>query len=202
MVTPASLKRRPRAIVIGASAGAIDALGKILPMLRDPMLVPVIVVVHLSPRQPSLLPSIFQSATPLRVREPVDKEPVDGGTIWFAPSDYHLLVEKSRVFSFSTGTPVNFSRPSIDVLFASAADAFGAELCGVVLTGANEDGAEGVRAIREGGGIVVVQDPGTAEAAVMPRAAIAATEPDMIGSPSKIGEFLATFLRGRDEGEP
>lgn len=110
----------------------------------------------------------------MRVKEAEDKEPIAPSTLYFSPSDYHLLIEPDRTFSLSLDPPVNFSRPSIDVLFESAADAFGPDLTGVVLTGANEDGAVGLKAICQGGGTALVEDPDGAYARAMPQAALAA----------------------------
>jgi two-component system, chemotaxis family, protein-glutamate methylesterase/glutaminase len=178
------------ALVIGASAGAVDALSLLLPVVPKDARVPVVIVVHLPPNRPSLLAELFASRCAARVREPEDKEPVAAGTVWFAPSNYHLLIERDRTFSMSVDEPIRFSRPSIDVLFESAAEAFGSSLCGFVLTGANDDGSRGARAIREAGGIVVVQDPRTAEAKQMPSAAIALAKPQLIASLPELAQLL------------
>lgn len=182
--------RRRSAVVIGGSLGAVEALGVILPEVQGDALIPVVVVVHLPPQKPSLLPSLFAARCAVPTREPNDKEPVGGGVIWFAPADYHLLIEHDRCFSLSVDSPVNFSRPSIDVLFESAAEAYGAALVGVVLTGANEDGAAGALAIRRLGGLVVVQDPSNAAASQMPSAAIALADPQAIATVSELGAWL------------
>jgi two-component system chemotaxis response regulator CheB len=163
---------RPEAVVIGASAGALEALSVILPALPHGFLLPVMVVVHVPPDKRSILPELFQAKCRLPVRETEDKESISGGTIYFAPPDYHLLVEVDQSLSLSSDEPVLFSRPSIDVLFESAADAYGAALIGIVLTGANRDGAQGMRAIVEAGGIALVQNPESAFASTMPEAAI------------------------------
>src|SRR6185437_1289636 len=112
-----------RALVIGASAGAVEALNLILPAVPENARVPLVVVVHLPPNRVSLLPELFATRCAARVREPLDKEPMSAGTIWFAPPNYHLLLEADTSFSLSIDEPINFSRPSIDVLFESAADA-------------------------------------------------------------------------------
>jgi len=179
-----------QAVVIGASAGAIEALSVILPAVRRAARIPVIVVVHLAPNRPSLLPELFSARCAAIVREPEDKEPVSPGTIWFAPSNYHLLIEREHTFSLSVDEPVRYSRPSIDVLFESAADAYGKKLCAVVLTGANDDGALGARAVRDAGGLVLVQDPEQADAKEMPRAALAAAKPQLVAPLLEIAEFL------------
>ncbi|PYE23498.1 two-component system chemotaxis response regulator CheB [Rhizobium sp. PP-F2F-G20b] len=164
---------RPQAVVIGASAGALEALTIILPALPADFPVPIMLVVHIPGDKRSVLAELFQAKCRIRVMEVEDKEPLAGGTAYFAPPNYHLLVEGNRTLSLSSDEPVMFSRPSIDVLFESAADAFGAALVGIVLTGANHDGARGLRAISNAGGHAVVQDPATAFAAAMPEGAIA-----------------------------
>lgn len=185
---------RLRAVVLGGSAGAVRALGEILPALPAGARVPVIVVVHLSPRRESLLPSIFGARCPLPVREPEDKEPVAAGTVWIAPPDYHLLVERDGAFALSLEPPVNFSRPSIDALFESAADAYGPDMLAVVLSGANEDGAEGARRVREAGGWVVVQDPEEAESRAMPEAALRVARPHLRADLATIARIVGAIV--------
>ena len=178
-VAPA-LTRSMAAVVLGGSQGAVEALCALLPSVCADTNVATIVVVHMMPGRPSLLPELFASRLRASVKEASDKDSVQAGTIWFAPPDYHLLVERDRSFSLSVDPPVNFSRPSIDVLFESAAETYRERLLAVVLTGANEDGAAGARAVREAGGIVVVQDPRGAEAARMPLAAIEQGDPHWV----------------------
>lgn len=163
-----------QAVVIGASAGGVQALSQVLPALPVDFPIPVIVVVHIPPRRDNALVDLFADKCRIPVKEAEDKEPLEPGTIYFAPSDYHLLVEAGGSLALSSDEPVNHSRPAIDVLFESAADAFGSELAGIVLTGANSDGAAGLRAICAVGGRGIVQDPASAEMATMPRAALAA----------------------------
>ncbi len=161
----------PEAVVIGASAGALEALSIILPALPADFRLPILVVVHVPPDRRSIMADLFRSKCQLLVRESEDKEPIRGGTIYFAPPDYHLLVEVDRSLSLSSDEPVLFSRPSIDVLFESAADAYGPGLIAIVLTGANQDGANGLRAVGEAGGTALVQNPDDAFASAMPEAA-------------------------------
>ena len=182
--------RSCEALLIGASAGAVEALTLLLPCVPRKMRVPIVIVVHLPANRPSLLPEVFAPRCSANVREPQDKEPVAAGTIWFAPSNYHLLIERDRTFSLSVDDPVRFSRPSIDVLFESAADVYGSALCAVVLTGANDDGSQGASVIRAAGGTIVVQDPTTAEAREMPSTAIARANPQLIASLPEIAELL------------
>jgi two-component system, chemotaxis family, protein-glutamate methylesterase/glutaminase len=163
----------PEAVVIGASAGALEALSSLLPSLPSDYRLPILIVVHLPADKTSLLAELLRARCAIRVREAEDKEPIEPGVAYFAPPDYHLLVEQDRRLSLSDDEPVLFSRPSIDVLFESAADAYGGGLIGIVLTGANSDGAKGLRAVVEAGGAAVVQSPESAYAAAMPQAAIA-----------------------------
>jgi two-component system chemotaxis response regulator CheB len=186
------------AVVIGASAGAVEALKTLLTVVPKAARVPVVIVVHLPPNRPSLLPELFAPRCAARVREPEDKEPVSAGTVWFAPSNYHLLIERDRTFSLSVDEPVNFSRPSIDVLFESAADAYGNALCGIVLTGANQDGSLGASVIRSDGGLVIVQDPNTAEASQMPSAAISRANPQIIASIPEIADLIYQATKAHD----
>jgi len=163
-----------RAVVIGASAGAVQALLTVLPALPADYPLPVLVVVHVPPDRSNVLAPFFQARCRIAVKEAEDKEPAAGGVVYFAPSDYHLLVEREGTLALSTDEAVNYSRPSIDVLFESAADAYGASLTGVILTGANEDGAKGLEAVMNAGGEVIVEDPADAYAATMPDAALGA----------------------------
>jgi two-component system chemotaxis response regulator CheB len=161
-----------KAVAIGASAGAVQALLHILPALPATYPLPVLVVVHVPPDRSNVLLPLFQSKCQVRVKEAEDKEPARGGVVYFAPSDYHLLVETNFTLSLSSDEAVNHSRPSIDVLFESAADAYGPALAGIILTGANDDGAAGLRAILDAGGVAVVEDPVGAYAPTMPKAAL------------------------------
>ena len=180
----------PEAIVIGASAGALDVLSNLLPALPSDYRLPILVVVHLPPDRTSLFAELIRARCAIRVREAEDKEPIEPGVAYFAPPDYHLLVEQDKRLSLSDDEPVLFSRPSIDVLFESAADAYGGGLIGVVLTGANSDGANGLKAVVEAGGVAVVQSPGSAYAAAMPEAAIAACPEARVLPVNEIAAYL------------
>lgn len=181
---------QPQAVVIGASAGALEALTAILPSLPEHFPLPLMVVVHMPPDKPSLLADLLRAKCRIQVREAEDKEPVSGGTAYFAPPDYHLLVEADRSLSLSNDEPVLHSRPSIDVLFESAADAYGPALIGIVLSGANHDGAAGLKAVSEAGGIAIVQSPEGAFAATMPEAAKAMCPSAQVFTPQKIAAYL------------
>lgn len=184
------------AVLIGASAGAVVALSTLLPLLPADLPVPVLVVVHLPPRQRSLLAEIFKNRCALEVCEAQDKQPLRSGVLYFAPPDYHLLVEGDSL-ALSNEEPVQFSRPSIDALFESAVEVFGGRLLALVLSGANQDGAAGAAAVRGAGGIVAVQDPRTAEAAMMPLAAIERSDPQFIGTLAGLASFLVRTVRGQ-----
>jgi two-component system chemotaxis response regulator CheB len=162
----------PGIIVIGASAGAVQALSEILPRLPADYPLPVLIVVHV-PDAPSGLTTLFASKSAIAIREPEDKEPIVPATVYLAPPGYHMLVEAGGGIALSADEPVLFSRPSIDVLFESAADSYGAAVIGVILTGANEDGARGAAAVHLAGGTILVENPATAHAAAMPAAALA-----------------------------
>lgn len=157
-------------VVVGASWGGLFALGRIVAGLPADYPLPVIIVQHRSRDSETLLEELLQDLTPLPVRQVEDKEPILGGHVYVAPADYHLLVDRDY-FSLTTDHPVRYSRPSIDVTFASAADQCGPCATGVVLTGANDDGAAGLRRIVDRGGRAIIQNPDEAEARTMPAAA-------------------------------
>jgi two-component system chemotaxis response regulator CheB len=172
--------RRIELIVIGGSAGGIDALLALLPALPGGFTLPVVCMLHLPPDRESRLAELFGERLALPVREAADKEPIVPGTIYFAGPGYHLSIEQDRSFSLSCEPPVQFARPSIDVLMDSSADAFGPGVAGILLTGANQDGAAGLARIAECGGLSIVQDPLDAQASVMPEQAIRLRAPDLV----------------------
>lgn len=184
---------RPAAVVAGASAGAVEALSAILPALPAGCPFPVLVVVHVPPDRKSALVDLFRAKCRVDVREAEDKEPLAPGTVYFAPPDYHLLVERGGRLSLSSEEPVLHSRPSIDALFESAADAFGPGLVGVVLTGANADGARGLRAVADAGGVALVQHADGAYASAMPSAALAACPAARAMTLDEIATHLSTL---------
>ncbi|HUP64742.1 MAG TPA: chemotaxis protein CheB [Thermoanaerobaculia bacterium] len=161
----------PDLVVIGCSLGGLQALQKILTRLSDDVDVPIAIAQHRHRDSSSMLTDVLQRSTRYEVSDAEDQEPIRRGRIFLAPADYHLLVGDG-VFHLSTEGPVHYSRPSIDLLFESAAEAFGERLLGILLTGANRDGASGAMRIRRAGGGMLVQDPKTAEAPAMPTAAI------------------------------
>ena len=158
---------------VGSSWGGLAAMSKLLGALPADFSLPIVVVQHRSSDSDRLLAEILQDATDLKVSEIEDKEPLTPGTVHIAPANYHVLIDDGFL-SLSLEEPVRFSRPSIDVMLSSAADTYGPEAIGVVLTGANEDGAQGLSDIVKRGGCALVQDPRTAEIAIMPHAAVKA----------------------------
>ena len=182
-------------IVIGASAGGLKALTEILSSLSADFKLPIVIVQHLSPESMNLSVSQLDRISPLEVKEADDKELILPGFVYIAPPNYHLLLEKDHSIGLSVDPKVNFSRPSIDVLFETAAEAFAGELAAVVLTGANGDGTMGCRKIKEYGGIIIAQDPETAEVDVMPKSVIDNVGADYILSLSEIGIFLNNLVK-------
>jgi two-component system chemotaxis response regulator CheB len=178
------------AIVIGASAGGVEALLNILGPLRAGYALPIIVVLHLPDERCSQLAEVFARRVSLPVHEARDKTRVEAGTLYFAGPGYHLSVEQDRSFSLSLEPRVHHSRPAIDYLFESAADAYGAKLAAVLLTGANRDGARGLAQVKLRGGLTIVQDPNEAQVATMPQAALDILQPDHILPICGIGRLL------------
>ncbi len=183
---------RPEAILIGGSAGAFEAVSLLVAALPAGYPTPVVVLLHQPRRTGSCLPGVLQARCALPVREAEDKQPLAGGGVSVAPSDYHLLVDAGPSLALSVDEPVNYSRPSIDVLFASAADVLGARCAAVVLSGANADGACGAKSIHDAGGLVLVQDPEEAPQPAMPRAALAICP----GARALPAAAIAEWMRG------
>ncbi|MBL8713951.1 MAG: chemotaxis protein CheB [Alphaproteobacteria bacterium] len=181
---------KPTAIVIGASAGALGALSVILPELPAGFPLPVLIVVHVPADRDNLMAELLQAKCQIRVCEAEDKDSIRPGVAYLAPPDYHLQVEPSLDISLSNDEAVMFSRPSIDVLFETAADAYGEGLIGVVLTGGNSDGAKGLRAVIDAGGRGLVQRPDEAFATAMPFAAAEACPEALMLGLSDIAAYL------------
>lgn len=178
-------------VVIGTSLGGLSALKLLLKELPFNFPVPIAIVQHRHRDSQSSLSHFLQQEVSLIIREVEDKDEIIKGYAYLAPSDYHLLVEPGY-FSLSTDLPVSYARPSIDVLFESAADIYSAQTIGIILTGANHDGAQGLARIKAVGGMAIVQDPQTAESPIMPAAAIAATQVDAILPLPQIAPYLLT----------
>lgn len=183
-----------RAIVIGSSTGGMEALRILLEVLPKDLPVPILVAQHISPHSDNYLAEFLDNACELSVREAEEKEKAIPGHVYLAPPNYHLLVEKDGFISLSVEARVSYARPSIDVLFESAAEAYTRGLIGIILTGANSDGSEGLKKIKEYGGLTIVQDPYTAQAEAMPRAAISATIIDYIMPLTEIGRLLSKII--------
>ncbi|MBF0377200.1 MAG: chemotaxis protein CheB [Desulfamplus sp.] len=186
-----------KAVVLGVSAGGFNALHKILPMFRKDLSVPIIIVQHRKADFDSYLINSLNEKCQVPVKEPLDKTNIESGIIYIAPGGYHLLVEKGEVlhFALSVDPPVCYCRPSIDVLFESAADAFGSALIGVILTGANFDGSKGIKKIKSLGGITIAENPETAEVDYMPSCAIRTNAIDHILHLDEIPIFIQKLLR-------
>ena len=171
---------KPGAVAIGVSSGGVSALKILLGALPADFPLPILIVQHISPDAGDGMAKLLNNCCAIRVKEADEQDEILPATVYLAPPNYHLLVEQEGRLALSADPPVSYARPSVDVLFESAAQAYGRGLIGVVLTGANFDGANGARAIKERGGMVVVQDPADAEAKQMPSAALAATQPDHV----------------------
>ena len=183
------------AIVIGGSAGALDALLSIVPALPEQVSCPIVIVLHLPPALPSRVPEILSRVCARAVHEAEDKTPLRDQTIYVAAPNYHLLIERNRSLSLSIDEPVHHSRPAIDVLFESAADAYGPAVAGLVLSGANQDGAEGLWQIRQAGGVAIVQTPATASSPMMPEMAMRRVGPSAhVVRLLDLGAFLARLV--------
>lgn len=191
--------KRYKAVVVGASAGGLEALQTILCRLPADFSLPVIIVQHLSPRSENVLAEVLNHQCLLVVKEAEEKEILKEGVAYIAPPDYHLLVEEDHSLSLSREERVNFSRPSIDVMFETAAAAYGRHLIGVILTGANEDGSQGLHKIKELGGTCVVQDPSTALVDRMPLAAISRVAVDHVVPISEIAALLLKLAEENDD---
>ncbi|MCD1258421.1 chemotaxis protein CheB [Paenibacillus athensensis] len=184
------------AVVIGVSAGGLRALGTLLGALPAAYPLPVAVVQHMHAGSDGFLAEYLNERCALTVKEAVDKEALLPGRAYLAPAGYHLLIEEDRSFGLSVDARVNYSRPSIDVLFESAARVYEQRCIGVVLTGANRDGSAGLQAIKRCGGLGIVQEPASAEFDTMPRAAIAAGPVDHILPLAEIGALLRALVEG------
>jgi two-component system chemotaxis response regulator CheB len=195
-VTSATPDRRIGAVVIGGSAGSVDALSVLLPAFDAACGVMIAVVVHLPRERPSRLAEIFSLKCRVRVVEAEDKQPIAPGVVYIAPPDYHLLVDKGPQLSLAADELVHYSRPSIDVLFESAADAYGSMLLGVILSGANDDGAAGLLAVARAGGLTLVQRPDQAASAAMPRAALKAVPESGVMGLTEMAQVLGAIRGG------
>ncbi|HTE08561.1 MAG TPA: chemotaxis protein CheB [Flavitalea sp.] len=176
-------------IVIGGSAGSLEPVLTILEALK-PSRFAIVLILHRKPSNDSVLAKVLSGRSAYPVREAEEKEKLQAGVVYVAPADYHLLFEKDGTISLDDSEKVNFSRPSIDVSFDSAADAYGSRLIGILLSGGNTDGAKGMKKIKREGGYCIVQDPNSATVAVMPGHAINETEVNQILNAGEIAGLL------------
>ncbi len=188
------------AIVIGGSAGSTVIIQEILSGLPQGFPVPIVIVQHVHESDEGSFAEHLARTCQLQVMVPCDKHPIQKGWVYVAPANYHILLERSETIALSVDPKVNWSRPSIDVLFESAAHAYGQRLVAVILSGANADGAKGLETVKAHQGIVIVQSPDTAECSVMPLAAINACKPDHIRDAADISKILTELAVPRDQG--
>ena len=180
-----------KAVVIGGSAGSFQVVIRILELFRPNLPIPVFLCLHRLKQVRKGFEETLNYNASLPVREPLDKENIRPGKIYLAPSNYHLLIEKDLTVALSAEHPVHHSRPSIDVCFSAAADVYGEGLLAILLSGANQDGTQGVAAVKKNRGAVVIQDPEDCEISTMCESAIKLTKPDQILSVSNIIEFVS-----------
>lgn len=185
------------AIVIGVSAGGMTALKTILFALPADFALPIIIVQHVNVHSDSIWITLLDRGCKLLVKEAEEKETIEKGVVYIAPPNYHLLVEKDQTFSLSIEQRVNYARPSIDVLFESAAEVYREKLIGIILTGANNDGSKGMKRIKEYGGLTIVQNPLTAESKEMPESCISIITPDHILPLEDITGFLVKEISNK-----
>lgn len=178
------------AIVMGVSSGGMNAMKVMFSLLPQNFYTPIIIVQHLGARSDNHWIKLLNDKSKQHLKEADEKEKIENGKIYVAPSNYHLMIERNKTFSLSIDERVNFARPSIDVLFETAAEAYQDKLIGVVLTGSNSDGSKGIKRIQQCGGLTIVQDPETAESSYMPASAIQAIKPDYILSLEEIIKLL------------
>lgn len=177
-------------VIIGGSAGSLKVILEMIKKLNDKIAVPVLLVLHRKAHSTNILQALLQQLSPLDVVEIDDKTEIENNKIYITPADYHLLFEDKKIMSLDSSEKMNYSRPSIDVTFKSAAEIYGEHLIGVLLSGANADGVEGLSYIKKNRGKVWIQDPETAEVDYMPRHAIEAVPYDKIIKPENLSEYI------------
>jgi two-component system chemotaxis response regulator CheB len=185
-----------RMIVIGGSAGSLVAIFKVLADLRPGFSTPILFVVHRIHSADSSLQELLSAKTSLSVSEVEEKDVIEEGHLYICPADYHVLIEPDETFSLDVSEKINFSRPSIDVVFRSASDVFGSRLIAILLSGANTDGAAGMLQVQEKGGITIVQEPPDAQVSYMPEQAIRLLTPHHVAPADKIGQLLNQLTSG------
>jgi len=178
------------AIVIGVSSGGMNAMKIIFSQLPKEFNIPIIIVQHIGSNSENMWIKLLNDKSNIELKEADEKEKIKKGKVYVAPANYHLLIERNKTFTLTIDERVNYARPSIDVLFETAAEAYKNKLIGVILTGSNNDGTKGLQRIKECGGLTIVQDPDTAESSFMPASAIASLLPDYILPLEKIVKLL------------
>lgn len=181
-------------VAIGGSAGSLDIILKIIASLPVNSNSSFVIVVHRKNSGESLLENLISARTSMNTKEVEDKEPILPNTIYIAPSDFHLLIENEQTFSLDNSEKINFSRPSIDVTFESMAEIFGAGCIGILLSGANADGSEGLKSIKNAGGLSIAQDPLSAQVSFMPQEAINQKAVSKIADGEKLPLLIAQLL--------
>ena len=182
-------------IIIGGSAGSLHVILNILTEIRPGFTIPILIILHRNSIYESSLEELFATRTNLPIKEVEEKEPIMPGTIYVCPADYHVLLEQDKSFSLDYSERVNYSRPSIDVSFRSAADVYGESLACCLLSGGNADGVEGLQYVKERGGMLIVQDPATAEVPYMPQHAITQVEVDIVLPADELPHFIKQLNR-------
>jgi two-component system, chemotaxis family, protein-glutamate methylesterase/glutaminase len=183
-------KHQTEILIIGGSAGSLEVILRALPILKIPLLISIVIVLHRKNNSDSTLTNLFQAKTSIPVKEAEEKEPIRAGHIYIAPADYHLLIEKDRTFSLDYSEKIHFSRPSIDLTFQTAAETYRESMAGLLLSGANADGVEGLELIKLTGGITAIQNPKTAGVSYMPQQALDKLEPDYILDIEQVADFI------------
>ena len=184
-----TINNRYELLLIGGSAGSLEVLMQLLPRLDNSLALAIVIVLHRKPGE-SLLAELLKEKISWPVKEADEKERIEKNNVYIAPSDYHLLIEKTKTFSLDFSEKVHYSRPSIDVSFETAAEAYGSKLIGLLLSGANADGTEGISEIKKYGGMTIVQDPEEASVYYMPSQAIAQTKVDYIAKTTEIAQII------------
>lgn len=181
-------------IIMGGSAGSLQVILKILEYIKPGFTIPVLLVLHRNASYPSPLEELVEQKTVLKVREIEEKDSIEKGYVYICPPDYHVLIEKEKTFSLDDSEKVNYSRPSIDVVFKSASDAFGENLVCILLSGANADGADGLKYTKKNGGLTIIQDPEEAEVPFMPQEALRRLKADYVLNSNEITGFLNSMV--------
>ncbi len=188
------VKKNIKMFLIGGSAGSLEVLIETIPKLKEGLSFPIVIILHRKNSNESVLRDLLKEKTKLEIIEIEEKNPIISGNIYLAPPDYHLLIEKNFTFSLDFSEKINYSRPSIDVTFQSATDIYKSELAALLLSGANADGVEGLKAIKNAGGTTIVQNPDDARVAFMPKQAIKSLSIDYVLNKENIADFINNLV--------